>query len=917
MSQYKLYVSGWSCMGCVNKTHKALLEHDHQLELAAAEDKQSAVLTTHLAPQQTIAIIEEVGYRASLCHQDNQHHQFDTQNVNCGGCAKKLTNAILKDDPSAKVTVNVADKTVTIESSLNRAQLSARLNDLNYLATSSAVETVKEGVPNQDPTTSLSDSDSQAQKSEQPNTKSYLRYNLSGVTCASCVRTIENALNKVEGVEDVAINFGNRTATVYTELDSARIKQVIEKAGYGASPIVDEAKSAELREQAIQDEYKDKLRNAALGTGLGLILMASMFVDGSMELVSTSSRILWFLVGLVTLAIMWIAGKHFFTGAISALQNRTSNMDTLIALGTSSAWLYSMFVVLFPELVPANSRHLYFEASAMIIGLINLGQALEVKARGRTSKAINRLLDLQAKTAMVLDAKGEPQLTPIDDVQVSDQILIRNGERIPVDGIVLNGNTNIDESMLTGEPIAVIKSTGDNVSAGTVNGDHSITIEATKIGRDTLLAHIVDMVSKAQNSKPPISQLADKVSAIFVPIVIVIAIVTAVAWALFGPQPVLVNTLVAATSVLIIACPCALGLATPISTMIGIGKAAEVGGLIRTGDALQKASEIDVVVMDKTGTITQGKPSVTHHYLHASELATPEQILTLVYQMEIGSSHPLADSLKSFSYSAHEATTNLTLSNIQAVAGLGLTAHWNEHRISLGNQTLMAQVGVDSTKGHCFANHPSDTHVYLAINNQFVAEFAISDPIKFDSKQAIAQLQALGVKVVMLTGDTPEVAKAVAAQVNIDEYHASLMPSDKLDWVKRLQQQELVVGMVGDGINDAPALAQSDVGFAIGQGTDVAIESADITLMRGSLNGISHTIAISKATLGNIKQNLWGAFIYNSLGIPIAAGLLYPITGMLLNPIVAGIAMSLSSITVVSNANRLRLFNPNSRSGTK
>jgi Cu+-exporting ATPase len=596
---------------------------------------------------------------------------------------------------------------------------------------------------------------------------------------------------------------------------------------------------------------------------------------------------------------------------MKAFLNRNANMDTLIALGTGTAWLYSMVVVLAPGILPESARHLYFEATAMIIGLINLGQALELKARGRTSQAIRRLLDLRVKTALVI-RDGQELTLPVEEVVAGDHIRVRAGEKIPVDGEVTEGQSVVDESMLTGEPIPVEKAAGDTVSAGTVNGQGSIVFEAQKVGSDTVLAQIISMVSNAQNSKPPISHLADKVSAVFVPTVMILSVLTALAWYNFGPQPTLVYMVVAATSVLIIACPCALGLATPISTMIGVGKAAEFGGLIRNGDALQRASELNTIVLDKTGTITQGKPAVTNY----RNFTGSDDVLNVTEALEKGSNHPLAMALTAYA-GEHKPAQSSTgeVSDFASVTGMGVKATVDGMPLLLGNAKLMQEYGIDVQQATELASEweaQANTVTYLARNNTIEALFGISDPIRDDAKAAIARFHQQGLNVVMLTGDNPNTAAAIAREAGVDEFYAELMPEDKLSWVKQLQSKGKVVGMVGDGINDAPALAQADVGFAIGSGTDVAIESADITLMRGSLHGISDVIAISSAAMKNIKQNLLGAFIYNSLGIPVAAGVLFPLTGWLLSPIIAGAAMSLSSITVVSNANRLRLFTPQS-----
>ena len=577
-----------------------------------------------------------------------------------------------------------------------------------------------------------------------------------------------------------------------------------------------------------------------------------------------------------------------------------------MALGTGSAWLFSMVVVLFPDWLPGSARHVYFEATAMIIGLINLGHALELRARGKTSEAVKRLLGLQAKTARVV-RDGQEQDIPVEQVVKGDTIRVRPGEKIPVDGLVLEGSSYVDESMLTGEPIAVSKATGDGVTAGTQNKNGTVQFRAEKVGSETALAQIIALVKKAQSTKMPIARLADRISAVFVPGVILIAIVAAIVWYLFGPEPKIAHMLVVTTTVLIIACPCALGLATPMSVMVGVGKAAELGILIRKGDALQKASKLTTLVLDKTGTITEGRPAVTRFV--AQQPHTEMELLTLAASLEQVSEHPLAEAI--VQYGKDQQCLLTPVSDFQAVAGRGVAGRVDQRLVLLGNDKLMADNGVDTAALTTISEQlaqQGQTPMFVAVDGQLAGLIAVSDPVRTDSQSAIRRLHKQGIRVVMLTGDNKLTATAVARQVGIDEFYGDVLPVDKAGHVDRLQQEGQSVGMAGDGINDAPALAQADVGFAIGTGTDVAIESADVTLMRSSLHGVVDAIELSKATLGNIKQNLIGAFIYNTLGIPIAAGVLFPWTGMLLNPVIAGGAMALSSVTVVSNANRLRLF---------
>ena len=734
---------------------------------------------------------------------------------------------------------------------------------------------------------------------------------IDGAGCASCVGKIETALKNVTGVENAQMNFALRTVVVDGEVDSEDLVQAIESIGYNARSAEDTSDDELLDEKEIADQkyYTSLMRQMWIALGLGVPLMIYSIAGGPMTVETTLERGIWLFIGILCAAIMYFAGKHFYVGAWKSFVNHSANMDTLIALGTGTAWIYSMVVVFFPMAVPEMARHVYFEATAMIIGLIDLGLALEVKARGRTSEAIKRLIGLQAKTARVVRDKKEVDIA-IEQVLLNDIVRVRPGEKIPVDGLVIEGHTSIDESMLTGEPMPVAKEVEDEVVAGTLNKTGSILFKATRVGKDTALAQIINMVKRAQNSKPPIGRLADVISAYFVPVVMIISIISALVWLNFGPDPALAFAVVSATTVLIIACPCALGLATPMSVMVGVGKAAEAGVLIRNGEALQTASKITAMILDKTGTITEGSPTVTD-ILVADKSYTEKYILTIASSIESRSEHPLAQAI--VDYAIAQEIDPEDISDFQAIAGHGIEAKLEDHHLLFGNQKLMFKKGVFLGEFVSKAQKLADeakTPMYLAIDNKLAAIIAVSDPIKEDSIEAIKRLQSSGIRVVMLTGDNRATANAVAKKVGIKEVFAEVLPEDKSNKVAELQAQNEIVGMTGDGINDAPALALANVGFAIGTGTDVAIESADITLMRGSLHGLADAIAVSKATLRNIKQNLFGAFIYNVAGVPFAAGLLYPFFGLLLNPVIAGAAMAFSSLTVVSNANRLRLFKP-------
>jgi Cu+-exporting ATPase len=612
---------------------------------------------------------------------------------------------------------------------------------------------------------------------------------------------------------------------------------------------------------------------------------------------------------LLTLFVLVYSGGHFFTGAWKSARNHNANMDTLITLGTGTAWIYSMVIIVDPALVPPMAQHAYFEAAAIILALINLGAALEMRARGKTSEAIKRLIGLQPKTARVIRDGVEADV-PIETVGLDETLRVRPGERIAVDGILIEGHSTIDESMISGEPVPVQKQVGDEVVAGTINKMGSFLFQAKRIGKDTALAQIIEMVRAAQSSKPAIGRLVDKVSAVFVPSVMIIAVITFLAWFNFAAVDTATTFAIVTTmTVLIIACPCALGLATPISIMVGVGKAAEFGILIRNGDALQLAGKLDTIILDKTGTVTQGSPSVTS--ILPLDDWSEDDLLQWAASIEQGSEHPLAESI--VDAAKDKNLSILSTEQFNAIAGHGVEASIEGKTVLLGNRKLMGDTNIDISALESSAEkltRQAQTPMYIAIDGKAAGLISVADAIKADSGAAVQRLHDIGLSVVLLTGDNQGTANAVAEQVGIDEVIAEVLPQDKADVVARLQAQGKRVGMVGDGINDAPALARADVGFAIGSGTDVAIESADITLMRGSLHNVADAIAISRATTSNIKQNLFGAFVYNSLGIPIAAGVLYPVMGILLNPMVAGAAMAMSSLTVVTNANRLRLFRP-------
>ncbi|WP_411704637.1 copper-exporting P-type ATPase CopA [Edaphovirga cremea] len=900
-----LALQGLSCMNCAQRVKKAL---EARADVEQAEvNVRYAKVSGSATPEDLISSVEQAGYHAQVAtHPDIELQLAGLSCGHCTGATQKALEAV-----SGVVAVDVeltaahvygdADPQALIdavvqagyEATLATGALSPKSEPLTYSASST---------PEPQAAASSTVPAKAIDATEDDDTVQLL---INGMSCASCVSKVQRSLQGVAGVEQARVNLAERSALVMGAVDHQALISAVEKAGYGAEIIQDETERRERQQQTAQQNMRRFSWQAALGLSVGIPLMAWGLFGGSMTL-TPETRIPWLIVGILTLAVMILAGNHFYRNAWMSLKNGSATMDTLVALGTGAAWLYSITVNLWPDVFPHEARHLYYEASAMIIGLINLGHALEQRARQRSSKALERLLDLTPPTARIVEDSGERDV-PLAEVKRGMTLRLTTGDRVPVDGEILQGGVWMDEAMLTGEPIAQRKSTGDAVHAGTIVKDGSVLFRADAIGSQTTLARIIKLVRQAQSSKPEIGQLADRISAVFVPAVVLVALFSGAIWYIFGPQPQLVYTLVVATTVLIIACPCALGLATPMSIISGVGRAAEFGVLVRDADALQKASTLDTLVFDKTGTLTEGQPKVVA--IHTFNQNAEEQSLILAAALEKGSNHPLAHAIM-------QRAEDLPLPQVQefrTLGGLGVSGEIAAHRVLLGNSALMTQQNIDSSEVDELLQQQAEkgiTPVLLAVDGRIAALFSIRDPLREDSVSALKRLHQQGYKLVMLTGDNERTAQAIAKEAGIDRVIAGVLPDGKAAAIKQLQAEGRQVAMIGDGINDAPALAQADVGIAMGGGSDVAIETAAITLMRHSLHGVADAVALSKATLRNMKQNLLGAFIYNTIGIPIAAGVLYPLTGTLLSPVVAGAAMALSSITVVTNANRLLRFTP-------
>jgi Cu+-exporting ATPase len=896
-ASYQLIIDGMSCQHCVRAVHDAV-QSVAGVEAVDIDLEAGLATVSGGVAHEVIAAIADAGYAArpntdtpASCplpaapadvHQPApdaaadlaQGYDIAIDDMTCSSCVATVEKAILGVPGVTAAAVNLVEKRARVAGG-EPEQVAAAVIDHGYGA--HVIETVPAG-----------------------NT---LTLAIDGLADPARRQKIEALIGGSVEIESIT----DRQLTVHTESHPADVLVDLKQAGIDAA--IEEQFTDPYAEQATTARHEFRLawQRATLAGLLGIVLMAGGM--GGYFPAPSHAQGFWLMMALLTAFTIWFSGGHYYRGAWKQARHLSSNMDTLIALGTGAAWISSMIIILRPDFIPGGGNHLYLDASVMILAFLQLGHALETRAKRTTSEAIGSLVGLAPKTASVVRKDQEVAL-PVSLLRLGDQVRVRPGDRIPVDGIVKQGSSSIDESMLTGESLPVGKQPGDEVTGGTINRTGSLIVTVSRLGDDTTLAQIIRMVKSAQMSKPPIGRLVDRVASVFVPVVILIALVTFLAWYALGPEPRLAYALTTGIAVLVIACPCALGLATPIAIMVGTGRAAQMNILIRNSDALQSASHLTHLVVDKTGTLTQGRPSLTD--IHVAGQVSEDDAIHYAASLEIGSAHPLAEAILFAARARGQTTTAVT--DFLHVDGRGVQGTIDGRLLRLGNRFFVQENGLQIPPGLADTAAAEAARgaspVWLASDEQVLALLVLRDPVRADTPAAIRRLQKQHVEVVLCTGDNRQTAHAVAEELGIRTVHADVLPQDKLEIVRQLQHQGYRVGMAGDGINDAPALAQADTGFAIGSGTDVAVENADITLASDSLASVSTAISISSATLRNIKQNLFGAFIYNVIGIPLAAGLLFPYTGWLLQPMFASAAMALSSVTVVTNANRLRFFKP-------
>ncbi|MCY0148559.1 heavy metal translocating P-type ATPase [Hoeflea sp. G2-23] len=813
---------------------------------------------------------------------DLHHFRLSIEGMSCASCVGRVDKALKAVPGVTGASVNLASETAQFDLS----------NQGNLSDVAEALETA--GYPARIQKVTLS---------------------IASMSCASCVGRVDKAIAAVAGVLDVNVNLASETATVTYLEGAVEVSDLIAAAtaaGYPAELVEGEAVTGRsARKQAEASALAGRMAfAAALALPVFVLEMGSHVIPGMHELIGRTigHQTSWILQFALTTLVLVGPGRSFYTKGFPALLRGAPDMNSLVAVGTSAAYLYSVIATFLPALIPAEVRAVYFEAAAVIVVLILLGRYLEARAKGRTGAAIEKLLGLQARTARVV-RDGEIRDVPIEEIRAGEILVVRPGDRIAVDGEVTEGTSYIDESMITGEPVPVAKAAGDAVTGGTVNGAGSFRLKATRVGGDTTLSQIIRMVEQAQGAKLPIQGMVDKITLWFVPAVMAAALLTVLVWLIFGPTPALSLALVAGVSVLIIACPCAMGLATPTSIMVGTGRAAEMGVLFRKGDALQLLANVDVVAFDKTGTVTEGRPELTD--LELAKGFTRADVLALVAAVEEQSEHPIGEALVRAARS--EELPRHAVTEFISITGFGVKARVNGHDVMVGADRLMERERLDPgalRDSEQLMAKRGRTALYAAIDGQVAAVIGVADPVKQASAAAIAALHDLGLKVAMITGDKRETAEAIGREAGIDDVIAGVLPDGKVAALDRLREGGRKVAFVGDGINDAPALAHADVGIAIGTGTDVAIESADVVLMSGDLRGVVNAFEVSRRTMANIKQNLFWAFGYNVALIPVAAGVLYPASGVLLSPVLAAGAMALSSVFVLSNSLRLRRIRP-------
>ncbi|MGM0740958.1 MAG: heavy metal translocating P-type ATPase [Pseudomonadota bacterium] len=812
---------------------------------------------------------------------------IEIENLSCAGCAGRAERALDQLPGVSGVSVNFANGQAQMTvNGTEAAEIAAALKAANY-----------------------------------PAREASATLEISGMSCASCTGRVEDALRAQPGVLEASVNLASQTALIrYLSgaNDAADLARAVTDIGYPARPAGETGQDTQSDRNAAETDHARRLTliAGALTLPVFIMEMGGHVIPGFGDLVhgSIGRETAWMIqFALTSLVLAW-PGRGFFSRGFPALLRGAPDMNSLVALGTSAAWVFSTVALFAPALLPEGTRAVYYEAAAVIVTLILLGRWLEARAKGRTGAAIQKLVGLQPQSARV-ERNGEITEISIDALGVGDVVHVRPGEKIAVDGEVISGDSYVDESMVSGEPVPVAKKPGDVVIGGTINGDGALSFRATKVGRDTMLSQIIAMVEQAQGAKLPIQSLADRVVRIFVPAVIATALATIAAWLVFGPDPALSFALVAGVSVLIVACPCAMGLATPTSIMVGTGRGAEMGVLLRKGDALQRLDEARVVAFDKTGTLTEGHPRLTGVTLAGDW--DEDDMLRLVAAVEGQSEHPIARAIEA---AAHERGLALPQpEGFRAISGFGLGARTDGHDLLIGARRLMEREGIDTgaLAGRAAEmGARGETPVFAAIDGQLAAILAVADPIKKTSRKVIDALHAQGIETAMITGDSHATAKAIAGQLGIDHVESEVLPDGKVAALGALRERHGTVAFVGDGINDAPALAEADIGIAVGSGTDVAIEAADIVLISGDLAGVVNARGLSRATMRNIRQNLFWAFAYNTALIPVAAGVIYPLTGMLLSPMLAAGAMALSSVFVLSNALRLRRIKPVMERGT-